>query len=328
MSIAGGPAYLALDRDPRWLELIGEGMRRYGAHYAGSRVAPYCPPVYDELERRLAGWLGAPAALTVSSGSLAARVTLTGLREAGFEVLAGPLAHAAWRDPGVRRFANVEAWAAAAAGALAAGRRVAVVSDRLCPLRCVAADLAWVADLPARGRLLLVVDDSHGLGVLDEGRSAWAAYRALGARLLVSASLGKAFSVPGAVLVGDFDILRAIRASPAFAGASPASVAHAYALAAGLHLADAQRVRLGRLLAWVDPALRGHAASVAGFPVYCLPKALARHLHAAGQPVGSLRYPHADAPEVARLVLRADAEPAPLLRALAAYSPTEARKAS
>lgn len=295
------PAYLGLDRDGRWAALVAEGVARYGTHYAGSRGASYCPSVYAEAEGQLKDWLGAPATTLVSSGSLLATMLTDALWREGHVVLSGPLAHACWRWAGTRAFASADAWRRAAFEAVALGRRVAVVTDRVCVMRCVEADLTWWQDLPASATV--VVDDSHAIGVHGEGgRGSWGELRGLAAEVLVCASLGKAFSVPGAVLVSSAPRAQAFRTTAAFGGASSVPPAYAHALAEGLEYALGRRKRL---LGHVRALAATDVRHVHDHPAFLIGEGQAGALALAGVRYAQTRYPTAESPEVRRVVVSA-----------------------
>ncbi len=293
------PAYLGLDRDERWAGLITEGIREHGTHFAGSRGAAYCPPVYAQAEHRLAAWLDAPAVTLVSSGSLLAALVVDRLQAQGYTVLAGPFAHACWRRPGVKGSTDAEIWRTEALSKAAAGERIAVVSDRVCAIRCVEARLDWLSELPAHA--MVVLDDSHSLGVLGpHGRASRAKFGQLGAELLVCASLGKSFSVPGAVLVSSADWAQAFRAAAAFGGASSVPPGYASALANGLDYALERRTALLANVAALENLGLVHAT---GHPAFLLDARQADALSEAGIAFAKTRYPTADSPEVCRVVV-------------------------
>ena len=314
------PAYLGLDRDPTWLGYLDAGLRACGAHYAGSRRAAYCPPVYDRLEERLADWMGAPAALTMSSASLAAATLAESLTDGGSAVLAGPLAHAAWKRPGgvTTCFDDDAAWRAAVRRLLAAGRAVAVVTDRVCALRAREADFSWLTDLPgAAGSLTVVVDDSHALGALRTGRGSYAELRAVlppATAVLSLASLGKAFSMPGAVIAGTPEVLREVWTRAGFGGASPLPPAYAHALSSVLGEGAAAAFVAARLrqLSSVVAAVEGRGLRgphVTGHPVFRVDDPAQRAaLAEVGIVLSEVAYPRAESAPVTRLVLRAGAD--------------------
>ena len=313
------PAYLGLDREAHWADLLAEGIARYGAHYAGSRRAAYCPDVYEVCETALATFTATPAACLLSSATLAAVLTLDVLRERRFTVLVGPLAHAAWRRRGsVAEFDDEEAWRRRAARLLSAGQSVALVTDRVDAIGARASDLSWLAQLGAgRGRLLVLVDDSHALGALDDGRGSYATLRgSLPAEvdLLTVASLGKAFSSPGALVAGAPWAVRALVDSTGFAGASPLPPAYAFALLRGATVQGevgffAERLRLLREQVAQLEALGLRGSHVAGHPVFRLTdERQVSLLRAADVVLSELVYPGPPGPPAVRLVARAGVE--------------------
>jgi glycine C-acetyltransferase len=87
--------------------------------------------------------------------------------------------------------------------------------------------------------VLLVVDDSHGVGALGQtGRGTEEITRAGAADLLV-ATLGKAFGVNGGYVVGNDTVIRYLReTSPFYVYSNPITPAEAAAALAGLEVVD------------------------------------------------------------------------------------------
>ena len=295
------PAYLGLDSDAHWRHLLSEGVERYGTHFAGSRRAPYCPEVYGEAEAVLAAWLGVPAVTLMSSGSLLASTVAGVLLRKGYSMLASPLAHACWREPDVAQPVTEAAWRDLSLRRASSGERVAVVTDRVCPMRCRAADLSWLSELPANA--VVVIDDSHAIGVLGQrGCGSVRLQEETAATVLVCASLGKAFSVPGALLASDATWANEVRTGATFGGASPVPPAYAHLLAKGLDYALSRREALEARLVQLEGLSLRHAP---GHPAYLLQRTHASRLKQAGIGFATTRYPTAQSDEVLRLVVSA-----------------------
>jgi 7-keto-8-aminopelargonate synthetase-like enzyme len=92
----------------------------------------------------------------------------------------------------------------------------------------------------------LVVDDSHGLGVT--GHEGAGIYRRLASfsqvQPVVIASLGKALSLPGGLILADADTINYIRGQGYFGGASPMAPAYLHAFLQAAPLYDEARTRL------------------------------------------------------------------------------------
>lgn len=136
------------------------------------------------------------------------------------------------------------------------GRRPLILADGYCPGQPAAPPLARYAELAARGKGLLVLDDTQPVGVLGRrGGGSIVVHGLAGAPVLAGASLAKGFGVPLAVLAGSAVLVRRFEAaSDTRLHASPPSVAtiaaarHALALnaACGDALRAALRQRVGR----------------------------------------------------------------------------------
>jgi 7-keto-8-aminopelargonate synthetase-like enzyme len=66
----GSDSFLGLDRDPRVQQAIAEALPRWGTHNGASRAFSSVA-LCDEVERRLARWLGVPDTLLFPSVTLA-----------------------------------------------------------------------------------------------------------------------------------------------------------------------------------------------------------------------------------------------------------------
>jgi 8-amino-7-oxononanoate synthase len=197
---------------------------------------------------------------------------------------------AAQRGARVGRFAHLSAAALGVRvrASAAAGLVPVVVTDGFCPGCGRAAPLAAYQAIAAAAGGLVIVDDTQALGVLGEAPGARRPYGAGGggtlrwtgaprARVLVVASLAKAFGAPvAALLAGAAHVARFARASETRVHCSPPSAAAvqaaARALAINAERGDALRARLVARVA----RFRAHAGAAGlhvtggAFPVQAL----------------------------------------------------------
>jgi 7-keto-8-aminopelargonate synthetase-like enzyme len=243
-----GTSYLGMARNPAFLDLLREGMNRYGANYSSSRGGNLQLSVYDEAEVYLASCTGAPAALTVSSGMLAGQLVMKTLPEKA-QFLYGPRTHPAlWRTPADHYESPWQAWADRLPQQIEqiAAQQVIILTNALDPLQAESFHFDWVAKIPEGKQIMLIVDDSHGLGVT--GRDGGGIYGRLAAfpnvQVVVVASLGKALSLPGGVVLADASLISEIRKQAFFGGASPVPPAYLYAFLQAGPLYEESRKRL------------------------------------------------------------------------------------
>ncbi len=225
-----GTAYLGLPQHPAFQQLVQAGMTRYGTAFGSSRNGNLQLGIYAEAEAKLAVFASAPAALTLSSGMLAGQVVVNWLRSQSNTFIYGPNAHPAlWHEPVVElpgdTFADWVRQLPAQLRALPPGP-VAILVNSVDAARSGYYAFDWVRELPDNQAITLVVDDSHGLGVLGaaggRGRGIYPQIPPKsGVRLLVTASLAKAMGLPGGVVLGDADMLTMLRQTAFFGGCSP-----------------------------------------------------------------------------------------------------------
>ncbi|GAB3784154.1 8-amino-7-oxononanoate synthase [Spirosoma horti] len=226
-----GTAYLGIPQHPDFHQLMMESMRRYGTVFGSSRNGNVRIGVYEEAESKLASRIGAESALTLSSGMMAGQVVTNWLRSQAHTFVYAPKAHPAlWHAPMVTlpqlAFADWTAQLPDQLSALPPGP-VAILVNSLDAVCSDYYDFDWVNQLPADRPITLVVDDSHGLGVLNNGRGIWpsiphesVADRA-SVRIVGTGSLAKGMGLPGGVVFGDAATIQSIRQTAFFGACSP-----------------------------------------------------------------------------------------------------------
>jgi len=232
----GGTAYLGLQRDPKFLELISTGIRRLGTHWGASRVGNVKLPVYQLAEQILASWMGSPSCLTMSSGFLAARLISEYFIRRNYSCFFSPNCHEALLPPGATRQPDWESLTRSVQGYLNRnGEHFPVVftdgmggPGRPGPV--------WDLLEKVPRNCILVVDDSHGIGISGpDGSGSWKPLEAMGFKeLVLCGSLGKAMGVTAGILAGTTRRLQEFEKTPFFAGASPAPPAGLWTLSKAL----------------------------------------------------------------------------------------------
>jgi 8-amino-7-oxononanoate synthase len=295
----GGTSYLGLDSDPRFQELLLSNFRTYGMHYGASRLSNLRLAVYESTERHLAAWAGSPDALTVSSGYLAGQLVSGYFNNEAYRIFAAPNAHAALICPGAKRYGSFSRLADDLRAHLsgAGGETPVIFMDSIDFSGNTYPDYSALRPLPLQ-QLILVADDSHGLGILGEaGGGAYNALARLPFReLLVCGSLGKALGLQGGVVLGSRERLASLRESSLYAGASPAPPAHMATLAGATALYAEKRRSLLLNVSLFENECRslGRFSRTNAYPVYCFDdEDLTTFLLASGVFVTDFRYPSA-----------------------------------
>ncbi len=276
-----GTAYLGIPQHPVMQQQLVDAIQQYGTVFGSSRNGNLRLTIYEEAEAQLAAMVGTvdnqpQAALTLSSGMLAGQVVVQWLQAQSMHLLYAPGTHPAlWNGPATSlpgtSFDDWRQHIAEQVRALNPAQPVAILTNSLDAVRSELYDFAWVNDLPDDRLITLVVDDSHGLGLLNGGRGIWSQLpQRDNVRLLVTGSLAKAMGLPGGVVLGDADRLQQLRETPFFGACSPIPPAY---LAAFVRARSLYETQYGRLRQLVDKAAEvllptGQFRQAAGYPVF------------------------------------------------------------
>ncbi|MFD2569918.1 aminotransferase class I/II-fold pyridoxal phosphate-dependent enzyme [Spirosoma soli] len=275
-----GTSYLGLSQRSEFQQLVIDAIGRYGTVFGSSRNGNLRIGVYEEAEEKLAEYVGAPAALTLSSGMMAGQAVVALLQSQNHAFVYGPNAHpAVWQGPSVTLptlsftdwTAQLPTQLSALKSAELAAKPVAVLVNALDAVCSSYYAFDWVENLPDDYPITLVVDDSHGLGVLNDGRGIWPQipYKA-NVRLVVTASLAKAMGLPGGVVFSDADTIANLRRSAFFGACSPMPPAYLDAYLNADHLYSQGRDRLHQNLLLAEKLLlpTGLFRHATGYPVF------------------------------------------------------------
>jgi glycine C-acetyltransferase len=260
-------SYLGLALTPEVIAAEEEGTRRYGAGPGAVRFISGTLRPHVDLERRLAEFHGREAAMLFSSAYATTLGVLVPLITEQTAVVSDELNHNCIIN--AVRMARPAAKAVyphndlggleAALEAAAAGgaRRALVVTDGIFSMRGDHAPLDGIADLARRfdGRfaenVVVVVDDSHGIGAF--GATGRGVEEATGGRAdVLVATLGKALGVNGGYVASSAAVVAYLReTAPLYIYSNPITAGEACAARAALDLLDSPtgRALLDRLRA-------------------------------------------------------------------------------
>jgi 8-amino-7-oxononanoate synthase len=202
--------YLGLANHPELVAALCEGARRWGAGSGASHLVSGHLRPHEDLERKLADFVGLPRALCFSAGYLANLGIIPALAGRGDAVFADRLNHASLVDAAIasraehHRYAHGDAEALQGLLAASRARTKLIVSDAVFSMDGDLAPLPRLFELAEAHDAWLVIDDAHGFGVLGRNGRGSLAHFALPAaeRLIYVGTFGKAAGLAGAFAAG------------------------------------------------------------------------------------------------------------------------------
>ncbi len=305
-----GTSYLGLSQSADFQNLIIEGLQKYGANFGGSRLSNIRLQIFEAAENHLANWTGAEAALTISSGTLAGQLVVKTLQNQGKFYFA-PGVHPALFGEGDYSNLNFNHWTQfILEEAQNLKSPLILFSNTLDPLKAKSFDFDWIQNLPNRIPITIVLDDSHGIGITGKGGAG--IFSTLqtpeNVELIVVASLGKALSIPGGVILGSKSFIQKIWGSPYFGGASPVAPAYLHAFLQAKELYQNQRQILFRNIEYFKTLTNSlHLfQTIDHYPVFYTPENnVADFFKQHKILISSFPYPTAQSEHITRIVLNA-----------------------
>lgn len=310
----GGTAYLGLLVNPEYKDLVKKGIDIYGLNNGTSRSNNVQLGIYDEAEEYIANRFSFEDAVLFSSGYLAAQATVKALACHG-AILYAPNTHPSlWVDqkPDVE-FDDFQEWLTNVVLSInsAKEREFVIIANAIDNLTPELYDFSILQDIHSSNQIRLILDDSHGIGVLNKNAIS-ANISALSScahiELVVLASLAKGLGTDAGVVWGSKEIIDEIKRNPMYLGASPSSPASLYALIHGDSIYDRSFDSLQKNLLYLEPFVESMNGlkSIKKFPVFTSTDPhLYRFLHHNEVLISSFPYPLPTSPLLNRIVISA-----------------------
>jgi 8-amino-7-oxononanoate synthase len=261
--------YLGLANHPALVAAVRDAAERWGVGSGASHVVSGHLRPHEELEQRLAAFIGRERALYFTTGYMANLAIVPALVERNDAVFADKLNHASLIDAALLaraehvRYPHGDVEGLARRLEQSRPRRKLILTDAVFSMDGDLAPLPQLFELAERFDAWLVVDDAHGFGVLGPGGRGSLAHFGLppSPRLILMGTLGKAAGVSGAFVAGDRRVIEWLtqRARP-YIFTTASSPVIAAALLASLELiaaGDDRRAHLRDLIARLRAGLQG-----------------------------------------------------------------------
>jgi len=303
----GGTAYLGIPQNQDFINLYVEGISKFGLNNGTSRSNNIQLGIYDEAEKVAATRYGAAAALITSSGYLAAQLTVKALSGLG-EVSYAPATHPSlWLNVPPLASASYATWKAETVTRINASseQNWVLISNSMNNLVPEIYDFTFLNQINSDKKLVVIVDDSHGIGVNNGGLSA---YTKLPGRpnteYVVVASMAKALGIDAGVILSSQKIIDQLKKSPVFVGASPPAAAGLYAFIKAGEIYQAAWRKLQENIDLLANNLSSTWKYEPGFPAFLIDDTqIEQHFFKHQILISSFPYPGPNSAPINRIVL-------------------------
>ncbi len=235
----GSNSYLGLSDDPRLKEAASAAVQKYGTSCSGSRFLNGTLDIHEELEAKIAKFVGKDDVVTYSTGFQVNIGVVSALSFRGGYTFLDSLDHACIIDGARLGFSDIRKFAHNDMDALESKLKNApidapklIVVDGVYSMEGDLAPVPTLVELCNKYNATLMIDDAHGLGVFGRNGRGTADHFGLteGADLIMG-TFSKSFGSLGGFIAGDKDTMNYLKHNSRSlifsASMSPATVAAA-----------------------------------------------------------------------------------------------------
>jgi len=303
----GGTAYLGIPQNLEFIDLYTEGIKKYGLNNGTSRSNNIQLGIYDEAEKVAAHRFKAEDALITSSGYLAAQLTVKSLSDFG-KVLYAPSSHPAlWLENQTLNSKLFSKWKTETLALINNAREQnwVLISNSMNNLFPEIYNFDFLEEIHDNKNIILIVDDSHGIGVNNDGLGSFNNLaKKENMECVVVASMAKALGLDAGLVLGSGKIIQKLKRTNTFIGASPPAAAGLYTFIKGEHIYKQAWNKLQENIDLLASKLTSEWKFEPGFPVFYLNNpALADMLLPHEILISSFPYPNANSEPINRIVL-------------------------
>ena len=216
--MCGSNNYLGLTTHPKVREAAIEAIKKYGTSCTGSRFLNGNMSIIEELEEKLAKWVGKEAALVFSTGMQVNLGTISSIVGKRDIVILDKEDHASIVDGAFLSGGKIERFRhndiphlERVLQSLPEEPGKLLIVDGLFSMEGDIAKLPEIIPLCKNYNVRLMVDDAHAMGVLGGGRGTGAHFGMTEDVDLIMSTFSKSFASIGGFIAGDTDIIEYIQ---------------------------------------------------------------------------------------------------------------------
>lgn len=235
----GGTNYLSIGFHPLFQEKLKEGIRLFPQNWGSSRKNNVQLDIFEKLENQFARKFPGKSVALCSSGMAAAQTTLYFIQKNQPELIPylAPFVHPAlWTAMTEVPKCTYQDWTQN----ISFSKNQLYCTDGIGAPIVQEFDLNWIKKTSKNS--VIVIDESHRFGLKEINLES-------PSTLIQTASLSKAYGIPGGAIIGPSDWINALKNDPFWVGSSPPNPAFAYAC---LNAAEAYLEQSARLQEIID----------------------------------------------------------------------------
>jgi len=303
----GGTAYLGIPQHQAFTELYLEGLKRFGLNNGTSRSNNIQFGIYQEAEKVAADRYMAQDALITSSGYLAAQLTVKKLSAFG-QVVYAPNTHPSlWINEQPEAYGTFTNWCEETLQLIntSTEKNWVLISNAMNNLIPEIYDFNFLNHIDPDKNIILIIDDSHGIGINHQGLSVLSALpKRKNISSVVVASMAKALGVDAGLVLGTAKMISELKSTNTFVGASPPTAAGMFAFIHAQQIYQSEWAKLQDNINLFTRSLNHQWKFEPGFPAFLAhTPGIDQHLLNQQILISSFPYPNQNSMPINRVIL-------------------------
>jgi 8-amino-7-oxononanoate synthase len=304
-----GTAYLGMPFNEDFRKLVFKGMELYGVNHGASRNNNITLDIFSKVEEVAAKRFLSDDSILVSSGYLAAQLVIQHYY-ASHQFIYAPESHPAlYLDAPLIPKIKYTDWVEQAIKEVNKAKKpVLIISNALNNLNPEIYDFAWLSRINSEHEIVILVDDSHGIGIIGEkGEGTYSKIPELpNIQKIVISSMAKALGMDAGLILANSSLINKLRTSPVYAGSSPPSPGILYAFIHSEEIYNQELIRLRENINYFTELLNPESglSFIKDSPIFLInKKALSEGILKHGIQISSFPYPDPQGKKLNRIVL-------------------------
>ena len=303
-----GYSYLGMSYVPGFIQVVKEGIDKYGVVFPSSRISNTRLPLYKIFEESFSSFMGMEETISFSSGYLAGQ-TIAAILSAHPHLFISPEAHPAVTTKRNEINLPVAEWKQQLIDFTITHKptEVAIITDSINTAKGCINDFSFLIQIPSSVKIICLVDDSHGIGLLgDKGEGIISQLpKQQNIEYIISCSLSKAFHLEGGAVCCSSYWANKIRQQHFYTGSTAMMPAFMHTFLNAGNLYAVQRIKLFKNINSLSQKINGlQYVNHYGLPIFVLHSSLTGEVF---KPVkiiiSSFGYPDPDYDKNNRVVL-------------------------
>lgn len=305
----GGTAYLGMPFNESFRKLVFEGMENYGVNHGASRNNNISLNIFSEAENVAAKRFLCDDSIIVSSGYLAAQLVIQHYLSSHHFIYAPESHPALYLGEPLKTKISYDEWIRETINFVNSSKKpVLIISNAVNNLVPEIYDFNWLSQINSDQEIVVLVDDSHGLGIIGEkGEGSYCKIPKLPKiQKIVVSSMAKALGIDAGIIMADSSIIKLLRSSAIYAGSSPPSPGMLFAFVKSEEIHQEQLKKLKHNIQHFMELLKPNSGLtfIKDFPVFLIKnEALAEMLIKNGISISSFPYPDPKGKKLNRIVI-------------------------